>query len=194
MKHSLPDLIETKRNVHVLYAYGAMQTYLQTVVSYILDSIQAKETIILIENERIYRQIKKELQPLLSKKDMEFIHFINSFDFYFSSGSYHPPAIAAYFEKTVQPYLENQEAFRSWAHVEWSSMEEPHHLIDDLEKIIDHAVNELQFPLICAYKKANMPIQLETMLIHTHPYKLIENPLLTSVPDPLTVKKRVSQR
>ncbi|WP_404407106.1 MEDS domain-containing protein [Jeotgalibacillus malaysiensis] len=188
MKHSLPDLIETKRNVHVLYSYSEIQTYLQTVVSYILDSVKAEETIILIENERIYRQIKKELQTLLSKKDMEFIHFINSFDFYFSSGSYHPPAIAEYFEKTVQPYIKAHAAFRSWAHVEWNSMEEPHHLIDDLERIIDNAVNEIQFPLVCAYGKVNMPIHLKTMLMDSHPYTLIENHLLTSEPDALTVQ------
>ncbi|TFE02288.1 MEDS domain-containing protein [Jeotgalibacillus salarius] len=190
MKHSLPDLIEAQRNVHVLYSYDEMDKYLQNVLAYIIDSVRAEENIILIENERIYIKIKKELHELISKEEMEYIHFINSFDFYFSSGSYHPPAITAYFEKTVQPYIQNNKSFRSWAHVEWTSVEEPHHLIHDFENIIDDAVKQIEFPLVCAYKQTNMPIHLKTMLNQLHPF-ILEETSLSPVEDSLTVKPSV---
>ena len=75
------------------------------------------------KNDRIYPIIQKELSKRLTKDQLKFIHFVNSLSFYFSSGSYHPSAIADYFTKMVQPYVENKVSFRSWAHVEWATME-----------------------------------------------------------------------
>lgn len=43
------------------------------------------------------------------------MEFKNNFDFYCSSGSYHPPAIEEYFNETVQPHVENKISFRSWS-------------------------------------------------------------------------------
>ncbi|MBM7579425.1 MEDS domain-containing protein [Jeotgalibacillus terrae] len=177
MKHSLPDLIEAQRNVHVLYSYGEREIYLQTVLTYILDSISAKEMIVLIENERNFRQLMIRLKKLVSVEQLEYVHFINSFDFYFSSGDYNPSSITAYFEKEIEPYLNNKKPFRSWAHVEWNSSDMPYELIHSLEKTIDETVNQIGFPLICAYKKTDMPASLHSILIQSHPYILSENML-----------------
>ncbi|AJD89788.1 hypothetical protein JMA_04710 [Jeotgalibacillus malaysiensis] len=178
MKHSLPDLIAAQRNVHVLYSYDERNTYFQTLMAYILDCISAKEIIILIENERNYRKVMTELKKMISNEETQYIHFINSFEFYFSSGNYHPPAITAYFEKEIEPYLDHQTFFRTWAHVEWNSTDVPHHLIHDLETRIDGAVNDIEFPLICAYKNVDMPTDLRKILLQTHPFVLSEAELV----------------
>jgi hypothetical protein len=64
--------------------------------------------------------------------------------------------------------------------VEWATMEVPLHLIEDFEKIVDEAVNQLSFPLICAYEGKRMPDYLKTILLETHPYVLIEDELIVS--------------
>lgn len=174
------ELFEDRKNVHVLYSYNEMDSYLQQVLRYIQDGIAAGDYVVLIENDRMYPVINKELSTRLTKEQMKFLHFVNSFDFYRSSGSYHPPAIEEYFTKTVQPYVENKLSFRSWAHVEWASMEEPLHLIKDFEKIVDKAVNLLSFPLICAYEGKRMPDYLKTILMETHPYVLLEDDFIVS--------------
>jgi hypothetical protein len=180
MKSKMNKLFETRKNVHVLYSFNEMENYMKQVLSYIIDGVVAGEYVILIENDRVYPIIHKELSTRLKKEQMEFVHFVNSFDFYFSSGSYHPPAITEYFNKMVEPYSENKIAFRSWAHVEWATMEEPLHLIEDFEKIVDEAVNQLSFPLICAYEGKRMPDYLKTILLETHPYVLMEDELIVS--------------
>ena len=122
-KIKMNQLFEERKNVHILYSYNAMKSYLKQVLSYIEDGIAAGDYVILIENDRIYPIIHKELSTRLTKDQMKFVHFVNSFNFYMSSGSYHPPAIQEYFTKMVQPYVENKISFRSWAHVEWASMD-----------------------------------------------------------------------
>ena len=180
MKNKIDDLIEYQKNVHVLYSYFQMESYLEQVVSFIENGIKAGEYTILVENDRLYPLIQKELSSRVPKAQMKFVHFVNSLSFYYSSGSYHPPAIADYFNKMIKPYVENDVSFRSWAHVEWASMEEPLYLIRDFEKIVDQAVNQVEFSLICAYSGIRMPDYLKNILLETHPYVLWEDHFFTS--------------
>ncbi|MFC8560505.1 MEDS domain-containing protein [Peribacillus frigoritolerans] len=172
LKSKMNQLFEDQKNVHVLYSYNEMENYIKQVLSYIQDGIMAGDYVILVENDRIYPIIHKELSTRLTKDQLKLLHFVNNFDFYCSSGSYHPPAIEEYFNKTVQPYVENKISFRSWAHVEWATLEEPLHIIEEFERTVDKAVNLLSFPLICAYKGERMPEYLKTILLETHPYVL----------------------
>ncbi|WP_440970304.1 MEDS domain-containing protein [Peribacillus frigoritolerans] len=172
LKSKMNQLFEDQKNVHVLYSYNEMENYIKQVLSYIQDGIMAGDYVILVENDRIYPIIHKELSTRLTKEQMKLLHFVNNFDFYCSSGSYHPPAIEEYFNKTVQPYVENKISFRSWAHVEWATLEEPLHIIEEFERTVDKAVNLLSFPLICAYNGERIPEYLKTILLETHPYVL----------------------
>lgn len=174
------ELFGKRRDVHVLYAFKEIEKYIEQIIAYAKNGIEAGDYVIIIENSRLLPRIRTELKKRFTEQEMEFTHFVNSFDFYCSSGSYHPPAIQAYFEKTVEPYLARQATFRAWAHVEWATMEEPVHIIRDFEKIIDVAVNDLEFPLICAYENKLMPENLKTMLLETHPYILVEDDVVIS--------------
>ncbi|YCA45673.1 MEDS domain-containing protein [Bacillus sp. JZ8] len=180
MKSKINQLFENQKNAHVLYSYNEMNIYINQVVDYIKDGVCAGHYVILIENDRIYPLINKQLSTLLTKDQMKLVHRINNFDFYYSSGSYHPPSIENYFNKMIQPYVENKISFRSWAHVEWATMQDPLHLIEDFEKIVDEAVNQLSFPLICAYKGERMPEYLKKILLETHPYILVEDDFIVS--------------
>ena len=81
---------------------------------------------------------------------MELVHYVNSMQFYWSTG------------------------------VEWASTEEPLHLIEDLEKIVDEAISILEFPLVCAYEGNRMPEFLKKSLMETHPYILLEDDFIVS--------------
>lgn len=172
MKISVQQLVDEQRNAHILYAFSGNTNYFRELYQFIEDGIATGDHLLLIENERISTQIQKELAKRFSTKQLAQVHFINSLHFYWSSGSYHPPAIQAYFTEAVAPFLKSGQSFRSWAHVEWESVKEPIHLIGELERIIDNAVNDLSFPLICAYEAERMPDRLQTILYETHPYVL----------------------
>jgi hypothetical protein len=172
LKNKMNQLFEDQRSVHVLYSYSGMDKYIDQAVSYIEEGVKAGDYVIFIENEPLFRLINKELSSRLAEDQMKFVHWVNNFDFYYSSGSYHPPAILDYFNNMVQPYIENDTSFRSWAHVEWATIKDPLHIIEDFERIVDEAVNSLSFPLICAYEGEKMPDHLIKILMETHPYVL----------------------
>ncbi|NKE05745.1 MULTISPECIES: MEDS domain-containing protein [Mesobacillus] len=172
MKKEMNQLFKDQRSVHVLYSYNEVEKYIEQAVDFIEDGVIAGDYVIFIENEPLFRSIHKKLKSRLTEDQMKFVHSVNNFDFYYSSGSYHPPAILEYFNKTVRPYIENAIPFRSWAHVEWATMKDPLDIIEDFERIVDEAVNSLSFPLICAYEGAKMPDHLLRILMETHPYVL----------------------
>ncbi|MEZ0481503.1 MEDS domain-containing protein [Planococcus sp. SSTMD024] len=180
MKNKMDQLLESQRNVHVLYAFDGTENYTKQLLNYINEGIHAGDYILIVENERMTRELKQHMGKEHTEKQLEKVHFVNSLHFYWSSGSYHPPAIHDYFTKTVAPYIENNLSFRSWAHVEWESVKEPLFLIEDFEKIADRAVDEYNFPLVCAYEKKKMPHHLTKSLMETHPYVLLEDELIAS--------------
>ncbi|MDW0108875.1 MEDS domain-containing protein [Sporosarcina aquimarina] len=183
----LNDVINSKvksllerEHAHILYTYEEETAYLQQVLGYIEDGIVSGEVVLLVENERNYHKIIQALKNRLTKEQLGLLHYVNSIQFYLSNGSYDPPAIEAYFTKTVQAYVENERAFRSWAYVEWSTLKGPVHLIEQFERIVDESVKKLPFSLICAYNTHLIPSDLYTMLLQTHPYLLDEHDLYES--------------
>lgn len=172
MKSNVQQLVDEKRNVHILYAFTGDDNYFRELYQFMEDGIRNGEHVLLVENERVANQIQKEVKRKYSTKQLEQIHYVNSLHFYWSSGSYNPPAIQDYFTEMVSPFVESEQPFRSWAHVEWESINEPLHLIEEFETIVDNAVNDLEFPLICAYELKKMPERLQTILLETHPYVL----------------------
>ncbi|MCF6139224.1 MEDS domain-containing protein [Pseudalkalibacillus berkeleyi] len=180
MKITMNEVFKKEKSIHVLYAYSGRENYIKQVVNFIQEGIRAGDYVILIENDPVYRMVEQELKQKLPKEHMQFVHRVNSFDFYFSSGSYHPPAIVEYFNQVIQPYLDNNTSFRAWAHVEWASVDEPLHIIEDLERTVDDAVKHLSFPLTCAYESDRMPDFLKKILMETHPYILMEDDFIPS--------------
>ncbi|MCG1023273.1 MEDS domain-containing protein [Sutcliffiella horikoshii] len=180
MKSRMNSLFNEQRNIHVLYSYEGREHYLEMLVDFVQSGVSAGDHVIVIENQRIYPILQQKLSTRLSEEQMKLVKWVNNFDFYFSSGSYHPPAIYNYFVKTIQKLVEEQLPFRSWAHVEWGTMDGPLHIVEDLERIVDEAVHQLDFPLVCAYEGAKMPNYLRKILLETHPYILMEDELVVS--------------
>lgn len=55
------QLPEEACGVHALYIYEETEDYLQQIETFIINGINAGEQVILIENERLYATILKEL-------------------------------------------------------------------------------------------------------------------------------------
>lgn len=168
-KSSMQTLLEDE-NAHILYMYEDEERYLKRALSYLKDSISAGEHILLVENERNFQKFKEELSKCFSTEEMELLHYVNSIHFYLSSGSYYPPAIEAYFTNVATPYVEGEIPFRSWAHVEWSTLKGSTHLVEQFERIIDQAVHHYSFSLVCAYEQSRTSDELMELLLQTHPY------------------------
>ncbi|MHA6260593.1 MEDS domain-containing protein [Sporosarcina sp. CAU 1771] len=172
----IQQLLESQ-HAHILYMYPDDERYIQEVLNYIEEGIAKDEYVLLVENERNYIVIEEQLRTRLTEEEMKLVRYVNSIDFYLSSGSYYPPAILAYFTKSVQWFADNKIPFRSWAHVEWATIKGPTHLIEQFERIVDEAVVQLPFSLICAYEENRISSDLQEMLFQTHPYILGEKGL-----------------
>ncbi|MFC7785603.1 MULTISPECIES: MEDS domain-containing protein [unclassified Rossellomorea] len=180
MKEEIGNLLAGNQCTHVLYAYQDRNKYLENAVAYILEGIETGDSVVLIENERNLNVLLKRLKTQLTSSQLERIQVISNFDFYQSSGSYHPPAIYEQLTKAITPYLENDISFRSWTNVEWGTLEEPTSIIEWFETETDRVVHEYNLTVVCAYDSKKMPDQLEDALKKNHGYLMSDENILNS--------------
>ncbi|MDR7071906.1 MEDS domain-containing protein [Fictibacillus barbaricus] len=180
MKQKMNQVLNNQNSAHLFYSFSDLHKYIQNTVAYILNGIEYGESILLIESERILPYLMDELEKYLDEKDRDKIHYISNFDFYYSSGSYHPPAISKYIHRSLQPFLEQNIPVRTWTHVEWSTIEGPFSIVEELEKSVDILVDELNLRVMCAYEETGMPETLRTILLRTHKYIMTDDDLYFS--------------
>lgn len=177
MNIALNQLLLENRGLHILYPYTDQEEYIRQSMTFIEEGLAADEQVIVIDNEKITAELLQELKRRYSADELDAVHFVNSLFFYRSSGSYKPTAIIDYFKETIQPYTDKNVIFRSWAHVEWSGAEEPHHLIRDCETACEDVIKQYSFPHVCAYGINRMSKNLAKVLLETHSYVIAKEEL-----------------
>ncbi|UXH43708.1 MEDS domain-containing protein [Rossellomorea vietnamensis] len=180
MEEKISNLLAGDKCTHVLYAYRDRERYLKNTLNYTLEGVEMGETVILIENERNMNVLLKQLKSQLTSEQLEKIQPISNFEFYQSSGSYHPPAIYEQLMKTITPYLENDISFRSWTNVEWGTLEDPTSIIEWFEIETDRAIHEHNLTIVCAYESSKMPDHLEEALKKSHGHIMSDDDIVIS--------------
>ncbi|MGM0754309.1 MAG: MEDS domain-containing protein [Bacillota bacterium] len=180
MKEKIGKLLNENQCTHILYSYHDRNRYLENVIAYVLEGIEKGESIVLIENERNLNVLLKQLNNQLTDDQLKKIKVISNFDFYQSSGSYHPPAIYEQLTKSITPFLENGLSFRSWTNVEWGTLDNPSSIIEWFETETDRVVHEHNLTLVCAYEAERMPEHLEEALKKSHPHIMKDDDIMVS--------------
>ncbi len=156
---------------HVFYCFEDKQKYVQNVVTYIIAGIKQGDHVLLVENNKLYSIIQKELQKHLNKEQLVKIKYVNNFDFYFMHNTFHPEQVLAFCFKTLQPFLkEGTFSVRTWGHVEWREDENIEKEIRHYEGKLDEMVDMHQITAVCAYDKDRLSENLKTKLIECHDF------------------------
>ncbi|MFC4714352.1 MEDS domain-containing protein [Planococcus dechangensis] len=178
MNQETIDFTETlcqMEGAHIFYLTEKTELYISNAVSYIIDGVQKGERVLFVENSRLYPKIEKKLKQLLTAEEMEFLLYINNFDFYWRKGNFHPEAILDYFEKVVGSFTADGRQCRTWGHIEWGSQEDIEEKILTYEKEIDLRVPHKQVISVCAYDALRVSDQLSERLMHCHGYFMKDN-------------------
>ncbi|OIU72761.1 MEDS domain-containing protein [Rossellomorea aquimaris] len=180
MEEEINGFVKSKPCAHILYCYHNKETYIKKVTAYLVDGVKSGETVILIESERNLKFLIDRLKEELTDNQFKRVHAISNYDFYLSSGSYHPPAIYEQLMKIYTPYFNGDAPFRTWTNVEWGALENPSHIVDWFEKETDKLVNEQQLTLVCAYEAEKMPADMQAILEQSHPLIMTDEDLIES--------------
>ncbi|WP_106408330.1 MEDS domain-containing protein, partial [Fictibacillus aquaticus] len=125
---------------HIFYEYESIEAYVRNTVSYIIAGIEQGDHVVVIENDRVYPLIHRELGKELNSDDMKKVHRVNNFDFYCFKGDFNSETVISYFKKFVEPFIENSISIRTWAHVEWADKEQITYYVGEYEKEVDQTV------------------------------------------------------
>jgi hypothetical protein len=163
-------MLQEAHGGHILYFSNNKSLYLENAVSFVGSGVKQGDHVMVIENERVCLQLFQKLSKLLTKDQLEMVHSINNFDFYFSKGDFHPQTIVEYFEVILKPYLKGHHSIRTWAHVEWGNIEEISCKIEAFEFMANNHVPKLELISVCAYDAEVIPDKLKAALLRSHDY------------------------
>ncbi|KAA0957014.1 3-ketoacyl-ACP reductase [Planococcus sp. ANT_H30] len=172
---SVQDKFQLSKGDHVFYYVEELERYIDNAVSFVMDGMEQGDQILLVENERLYPKILTHLEKLLSKEQLENVHYINSFTFYWKNGNFHPPTILDYFSRIINPFLEKDLSFRTWGHIEWRDETEIISDIKEYEQAIEQLVPQLKAISVCAYDAPRLSDSLKDVLMNCHDYLMTDN-------------------
>lgn len=164
------DTLRQREGAHILYLTEQMDLYIENAVSYVVDGVRNGDHVLFVENPRVYPQIQKALQQVLTCSELELVHYVNNFDFYWRKGNFHPEAILDYFEKLVGALTADGNHCRTWGHIEWGSQEDIEEKIIFYETEVDRPVPQRQVISVCAYDSHRVSDNLRERLMHCHGY------------------------
>ncbi|WP_174729247.1 MEDS domain-containing protein [Mesobacillus harenae] len=163
---------------HIFYHYDVQESYIKNAVSYILLGIRQGNHIVLVENERNYRMIIKDLENLLTKEQLTLLHHINNFDFYYSTRNFHPHAVINNISETIEPYFGISEKVRTWGHIEWGDLEEVSCSIEEYEQEADKKITETGLISVCAYNAKRITPFLKGLLMKCHGIMMTDDEII----------------
>ncbi|MEK3853826.1 MEDS domain-containing protein [Cytobacillus sp. FSL H8-0458] len=164
----LIDDLQKSNGGHILYHYDQMDCYIQNAVSYITAGIRGGGHVLLVENDRNYFLIDKELTNFFGEEELSRVHFMNNFDFYYSNGNFNPDTVFNFFLKHIQPYLDSSPKIFTWGLVEWGNVKDYIPLVEQYEKSLCKAVSEHGMISLCAYDNRSTPPELKENLMRCH--------------------------
>ncbi|MED1203518.1 MEDS domain-containing protein [Heyndrickxia acidicola] len=180
MKFNFDQLIKENESVHIYYNITHLQTYIKNTVSYIISGIHQGQHILIIESEKLIPHIFKALEGHITKDQQSYIHTVNNFDYYCSTGSFQPAVIFDHLSKTLKPFYDQHIPFRIWAHVEWSEQEGILTILEEFENEADKIVQDQKLYLVCAYDEERVPESLKTSLMKCHEYIMKDDEIIIS--------------
>ncbi len=182
MNQKMSDFTETLRQAdyaHILYLTEQTDDYIDNAVSFVLDGVRNDDRVLFVENPRIYPQIHKKLQQLLGADELDLVHYVNNFDFYWRKGNFHPEAILQYFESVIESFTVDGRHCRTWGHIEWGSQEDIDQKIVDYEIEIDRSVPQRKVISVCAYDTSRVSDSLRERLMRCHGYLMKDQSITT---------------
>ncbi len=163
---------------HLFYFYLTLECYIDNAVNFLLLGIEDGNHIILIENDRIYSIIFNRLKLRLSSTQMERIHYINNYDFYWSAGNFNSSKIIANFAKILKPFLKKNIPVRTWAHVELGQIDDIEDAISQFERAAQESVTSLKLLSVCAYNGQRLPVNLIKSLFISHTHLMTDTAII----------------
>lgn len=165
---------------HILYIFENQNLYIQNLIAYIKTGIEKRHHLLIIENEKIYYEVKGIINTLFSSEEKDFIHYVDNVTFYGCYGDFHMHNIVEHFSDILDPFIKNNITIRTWAHVEWKEQDAISTKLEEFEQLADNAVNEIGIMSVCAYSGLELPASLQTTLMRSHKYLMTDQELFHS--------------
>ncbi|MCK0473927.1 ATP-binding protein [Halalkalibacter sp. APA_J-10(15)] len=179
----LTKKLTINEGAHVLYVYYSEELYLENLVSAIVAAKSVNQHVIIIEKEEIYQAAIEKTKMELSvpnEEELDFVHFINSVDYYQTYGDFHFERAIEYLNKLFTSYAEKNISVRVWGNVYLENYLDNMDQLQTYECQCDQSSHHFQFLTICSYDAKVIPSAVQLEMMNSHPYLMTDIELVKS--------------
>ncbi|ANU26151.1 MEDS domain-containing protein [Planococcus versutus] len=171
---AIQDKQQLSKGDHIFYYVEDLTSYIDNAISYVEEGIKQGDQVLFVENERLFPKIVARLEEFLSEEQLQNIHYVNNFTFYWRNGNFHPPTILKHFSSLIDPLVEKELSFRTWGHIEWRDNDELTKELNEYEQAINELIPQIQAISVCAYDASRLTVSLKELLINCHDFLMTD--------------------
>jgi PAS domain S-box-containing protein len=176
----LSQMMQISNHGHILYVYEAIDSYVENAISYITTGIEHGHHLLIIDSKERFELIYFRLKELLSVEKLDYIHYVDNYEFYRLYEDFHCETIVNHFTEILNPFLVQNISIRTWAHVEWKEQDNIYSKIKKFENMADQSVNATELISVCAYDGNQISASLQSVLLRNHEYFMTDSELVKS--------------
>lgn len=176
----LASLTHSISGSHILYLYEDVQHYVDSAAAYAMTCLNQGHQILIIDNDYCIKAIERKLAESWIDEKLEYVHFVDNFDFYQRHGEFQGCLTRRHFEAIMQPFLNDRLSIRTWAHVQWKPQPHIQAKLEEFEVMADCSVKEQNLISVCAYDANEISASLQLSLMRSHEYVMTDREFIAS--------------
>lgn len=166
---------QPKEGMHIFYCSRQLDKYIEKAVAFVEQGILAGDQVMFVENMRIYPMVRRQLEERLTAEQLEKVHYVDNFTFYWKNRSFHPETILAHFIEITGGFQVTDGYVRTWGHIEWGEDQDIVQEIAAYETALEELVSETNGISVCAYDASRLPDDLKKKLLALHNYYMTDS-------------------
>nr|WP_281367798.1 ATP-binding protein [Saccharibacillus deserti] len=160
--------------------YEDVEHYIDSAAAYAMTCLNQGHQILIIDNEYCIKAIERKLAESWIDEKLEYVHFVDNFDFYQLHGEFQSCLTRRHFEAIMQPFLDDRLSIRTWAHVQWKPQPHIQAKLEEFEVMADCSVKEQNLISVCAYDATEISASLQMSLMRSHEYLMTDREFIVS--------------
>lgn len=165
---------------HILYFYTSKSSYIDNLVAYVIDGINLRNNIIIIDELLIYEEVKEKLLRMYTIEDLQNVFFEDCGTYYGIQGDFSAEEVNKNFTTILQNLPNNNRTIQTWGKVVWKDQEGISSKLVNSEQKADCCVKANRIISLCAYDSAQTPANVLIDLLKNHDYFMTDTELILS--------------
>ncbi|CAG7635864.1 Sensor histidine kinase RcsC [Paenibacillus solanacearum] len=173
----LSHKVNVENGARILYSYDSAEGYLRNAVSFLQSAVDFDQHVIFIDSRERFESITARLRSERPGNDRDYIHFVDSGDFFRRHADYRFEHVLAHIEPFGERSGHENASVRIWGHADWP-LEQANAAHPESKR--SAAAGEHDYFTVCCYDGSVISASAQNEKLKTHGYLMTDQHMIRS--------------